>query len=285
MSLFDLATAQELLLGGAGELDTVLVDADPGVTEDELTDRIAAALPDGQEALTGSAIVEEQQDIMAQAMGFFGTFLLVFAIIGLVVACFTIFNTFQIVITQRIREMALLRAIGATRWQVLGAQLVEALVVGLTASVVGLVLGVAVAALLQAMLVAFGIDMPSGGTVFLPRTAIIALIVGTLVTVGSAVFPALRASRIPPIAALRDVGARPNRPGAEPLGPRWCADSAGRRGLRPRAHRLGHHLGRARRARRVPGSVRARTVGGTTRGRLHQRTAAAADGHHRPARA
>jgi putative ABC transport system permease protein len=205
VSLFDLATAQELLLGDTGEIDTVLVDAEPGVGEDELTNRITAALPDGQEALTGSAIVEEQQDMMAKAMGFFETFLLVFAIIGLVVACFTIFNTFQIVITQRIHEMALLRAIGATRMQVLTAQLLEALVVGVTASLVGLVLGVVVAGLLQAMLEAFGIDMPSGGTVFLPRTAVIALLVGTAVTVGSAVFPALRASRIPPIAALRDV--------------------------------------------------------------------------------
>src|SRR5690606_11385716 len=145
------------------------------------------------------------QDIMADAMGFFGTFLLVFAVIGLVVACFTIFNTFQIIITQRLREMALLRAIGATRAQVLGAQLVEAAVVGLVASLVGLVTGIGVARGLQAMLVAFGIDLPEGGIVFVPRTAVVAIVVGMVVTVGAAVFPALRASRIPPIAALRDV--------------------------------------------------------------------------------
>lgn len=205
VSLFDLDTAQQVLLGGADEIDAVLVDAEPGISEDELTSRIAATLPAGQEALTGSAITAEQQDLMAEAMGLFTTFLLVFAVIGLVVACFTIFNTFQIIITQRIREMALLRAIGATRAQVLGAQLVEALAVGLVASAVGLFLGLLIARGLNAMLTAFGIDMPAGGTVFLPRTAIVALVVGTVVTVGSAVLPALRASRIPPIAALRDV--------------------------------------------------------------------------------
>jgi putative ABC transport system permease protein len=205
VALFDLATAQEMLVGHDGEVDAVVVDAVPGVSEDEVTARIAGELPDGQEALTGSAITEEQQDLMAEAMGFFNTFLLVFAIVGLVVACFTIFNTFQIIITQRIREMALLRAIGARRTQVLGAQLVEALVVGLLASVVGLVLGFLVAGLLKALLAAFGVDIPAGGTVILPRTVIVALVVGTVVTVMSAVFPALRASRVPPIAALRDV--------------------------------------------------------------------------------
>jgi putative ABC transport system permease protein len=214
VALFDLATAQEVLLGRTGEVDAVVVDAAPGVSEDELTDRIVSVLPDGQEALTGSEITSEQQDAIADAMGFFNTFLLVFAIVGLVVACFTIFNTFQIIITQRMREMALLRAIGAGRVQVLGAQLVEAVVVGLLASVAGLVLGFLVAALLKGLLAAFGVDVPAGGTVILPRTVIVALVVGTVVTVASAVFPALRASRIPPIAALRDVS-------LERTGQRW----------------------------------------------------------------
>jgi putative ABC transport system permease protein len=205
VALFDLATAQQLLLGEPGELSSVMVDAAPGVSEDQLTARIAAVLPAGQEALTGSAVIAESQDMFAEAMSFFGTFLLVFAVIGLVVACFTIFNTFQIIITQRLREMALLRALGATRAQVLGAQLVEAVIVGVFASLVGLAAGVAVARGLQSLLVAFGIDLPAGGLVIEPRTAIVAIAVGLLVTVGAAVFPALRASRIPPIAALRDV--------------------------------------------------------------------------------
>src|SRR5690606_22491709 len=131
--------------------------------------------------------------------------LLVFAAIGLVVACFTIFNTFQIIVSQRLREMALLRAIGATRGQVLGSQLIEAVVVGLLASLAGLAAGVGVAALLKALMAAIGLDVPGGGTVLLVRTVIVALAVGTLATIVSAVFPAWRASNVPPLAALRQV--------------------------------------------------------------------------------
>ncbi len=174
-ALFDLATAQEVLIGTAGEIDTVMARADEGVSEGTLTSRIAAVLPDGQEALTGTAITEETQDQIAEQMGFFNTFLLVFAVVALVVACFTIFNTFQIIITQRLREMALLRAVGATRRQVLLSQLVEASIVGVVASAIGLLLGVIVASLLKAMLGAFGVDIPAGGTVFLPRTAVVSL--------------------------------------------------------------------------------------------------------------
>ncbi|MDY7104493.1 MAG: FtsX-like permease family protein [Actinomycetota bacterium] len=202
-SLWDLATAQEVLLGAPGEIDVVMVDAEPGVSEDELTGRIAAVVPEGLEAVTGSAMTDETQDAMHEAFGFFNTFLLVFAAIGLVVACFTIYNTFQIVVTQRMHEMALLRAVGATRNQVLVAQLAEAIVIGIVASAVGLVAGFAVAALLEAMLSSFGVDIPSTGMVFLPRTAVVAMAVGLAVTTVSAVLPSVRASRTPPLAAFR----------------------------------------------------------------------------------
>jgi putative ABC transport system permease protein len=205
VSLFDLATAQEVLLGRTGELDAVLVDAEPGVSQEELTARIAEVLPVGQEAITGAELTAEQQDVMGDLMGFLTTFLLVFAGIGLVVACFTIFNTFQIIVTQRLREMALLRAVGATRAQVLASQLVEALVVGVIASVVGLGAGVGVAAALKTLMTGLGIDLPTSGTVLLARTVVVALVVGTLATVVAAVFPAWRASRTPPLAALREV--------------------------------------------------------------------------------
>ena len=204
-SLLDLASAQQLLLGGPGEIDAIMVDAAAGVDEATLTNRIAAALPDGTEALTGTQITEETQSTMHDAMGFVSTFLLVFAAIGLVVACFTIYNTFQIVVTQRTREMALLRSVGATRAQVLWAQLVEAVLVGIAASAVGLAAGVGVARLLERMLIALGIDLPGGGTVFAARTAIVALVVGTVVTTVAAVFPSLRASRTPPLAAVREL--------------------------------------------------------------------------------
>ena len=142
VAIFDLATAQQVLLGGVDEIDAVMVDAESGISEAELTSRVAAVLPAGVEALTGTQITEETQSDMREALSFLNTFLLVFAAIALVVACFTIYNTFQIIVTQRRREMALLRSIGATRHQVLWAQLLEAVIIGVTASVIGLFAGV-----------------------------------------------------------------------------------------------------------------------------------------------
>lgn len=205
VAIFDLATAQEVMLGRTGEVDALMVDGVEGIDEAVLARRVDAALPGDIETLTGSEITAEAQDSIQEGLSFFNTFLLVFAGIGLVVACFTIYNTFQIIVTQRAREMALLRAVGASRRQVLGAQLFEAVVVGLFASVVGLAAGVFVAGLLNGLLEAFGVDIPASGTVFLTRTAVVALVVGLLATVISAVFPSLRASRVPPLAALRDV--------------------------------------------------------------------------------
>jgi putative ABC transport system permease protein len=204
-AIWDLATAQEVLLGGVQEIDAVLVDAADGVTEEELTARVADVLPPGSEAITGSAMVEETQDAMREGLSFFNTFLLVFAGVALVVASFTIYNTFQIIVTQRSREMALLRSVGATRAQVLQSQLLEAVIIGLLASAFGLVAGVAVAGALKAVMEAVGIDIPAGGTVFQARTAVIAMVVGLVVTVGSAVVPSIRGSRVPPMAALRSV--------------------------------------------------------------------------------
>jgi putative ABC transport system permease protein len=207
MAIFDLPTAQRVLLGGKDEVDAVMVDAVDGVDEATLTARIAAAVPDRIEVLTGTEVIEETQDVMHDQLGFVTTFLLVFAAIGFVVACFTIYNTFQIIVTQRTREMAMLRAVGATRQQVVRAQLLEAVFVGVVASVIGLFAGVLVAAGLKAMMEGVGIDIPAGGTVFLPRTAIVALAVGTVVTIVSAVVPSLRASRVPPLAAARELTA------------------------------------------------------------------------------
>jgi putative ABC transport system permease protein len=212
VAIFDLATAQELLLGGIDEIDAVMVDAEAGVSEAELTARVAAVLPAGIEALTGTQITEETQDDMREGLSFFNTFLLVFAAIGLVVACFTIYNTFQIIVTQRRQEMALLRSVGATRRQVLWAQLLEAVIVGVTASAIGLFAGVAVAGGLNTLMASFGIDIPGGNTVFEVRTAVVAMTVGTVVTIGSAVFPSMRASRVPPLAAIRDTTTEPGAP-------------------------------------------------------------------------
>lgn len=205
VAVFDLKTAQQVLLGGLGQVDAVTVRGMSKLTQTELTARIQAALPAGTEAVTGKEITKEAQDAMGKAFSFFNTFLLVFAVIGIVVACFTIYNTFQIIVSQRTKEMAMLRAIGATRGQVLAAQLLEAVFIGVIASIVGLGVGVLVASGLKGMLVAFGIDVPASGTVLLTRTAVIAVVVGLLSTVTSAVFPSLRASRVAPIAAIREV--------------------------------------------------------------------------------
>jgi putative ABC transport system permease protein len=204
VAIFDLATAQDVLLGGVDEIDSVMVDAEAGISEEQLTSRIEAVLPAGIEALTGTQITEETQDLMREGLSFVNTFLLVFAAIGLVVACFTIYNTFQIIVTQRRREMALLRSVGATRRQLVWSQLLEAVFVGLTASIIGLGAGILVAGGLKTMMEGFGFDIPAGGIAFQPRTAVVAITVGTVVTVCAAVFPSLRSSRVPPLAAIRD---------------------------------------------------------------------------------
>ncbi len=203
-ALFDLATAQEFL-GEPGEIDAVMVAAADGLSEEEITARVQAAMPEGVETLTGAEITADQQDAIEEGLGFFTTFLLVFACVGLFVGAFSIYNTFQVIVTQRTKEMAMLRAIGASRRQVLAAMLVEAFLVGLVAAIVGIGVGVGLAVALKAMLSVLGFDLPSSGLVFRPRTAVVALLVGTVVTMFSAVFPSLRASRVPPIAAMRDV--------------------------------------------------------------------------------
>lgn len=207
VALFDLQTSQHVLLGHDGEVDGVWVDGAGDLDEQTVTQRIAAVLPVGIEAVTGTEMTEETQDQMKEGLSFLSTFLLVFAAIGLVVACFTIYNTFQIIVTQRSKEMAMMRAIGATRRQVLVAQLIEAFVLGIVASVLGLIGGVVVAGGLKAMMAAFGIDIPAGGTVLEVRTVVVALAIGTLVTICSAVFPSIRASRVRPLAAIRSLQA------------------------------------------------------------------------------
>ena len=174
-------------------------------------------------------------------MAFFNTFLLVFAVIALFVGSFIIYNSFSILVAQRSKEMALMRAIGAGRRQVMGAVVLEAAVVGLIASVLGLAAGIGVAAGLQAMLNGMGLDLPSGGIVLTNKAIIASLVAGLGVSVASAVFPARRASKIAPMAAMRDVAldssASSQAPGRDRASPspasvrwRWppaCSAAAG----------------------------------------------------------
>lgn len=202
--LFETSVAQETV-GKPGKFEQIAVVAQEGVSQQEVVDDIVAVLPAGTEALTGDAITSENQSDVADQLGFFTTFLLIFAGIALFVGSFIIYNTFSIIVVQRSREMALLRAIGAGRRQVLGSVMLEAVIVGLLASAVGILAGIALASGLQAALSGLGLDLPDADSVVETSTIVTSMIVGTVITVVAALFPARKAAKVPPIAALRDV--------------------------------------------------------------------------------
>lgn len=203
--LFTLDEARRIA-GYTDEFDEIGVVAASGLSQEELKARLSEAVGRGQiEVLTGEEVTEENQDAMRDALGFLNTALLVFAGVALFVGSFIIFNTFAIVVAQRTREMALLRAIGASRRQVVGSVLGESAVVGALASLLGLGVGIALASALKALLNQFGLTIPPGSTVIALRTIVAALAVGTVITSLSAVVPARRAARVPPVAAIRDV--------------------------------------------------------------------------------
>jgi putative ABC transport system permease protein len=210
LSVFAPATAQKVT-GKPGFYNQIDIQAAKGVSETTLAARIGATLPKGMEAVTGAAVNKEQSSAINKALGFFNIFLLIFAGVALFVGLFIILNTFTMLVAQRTRELALLRAIGASRRQVMGAVLGEALVVGIIASTVGLVVGLLVAIGVRSLLEAVGISLPTGSLVVKPHTVIAAYIVGVVVTVVAAWFPSFRASRIPPVAAMRDGVALPER--------------------------------------------------------------------------
>jgi putative ABC transport system permease protein len=210
LSVFDPATAQQVA-GKPGYFNQINVKAADGVSQSELASRISTTLPKGYEAITGKNVQKEQSNSIDKALGFFNVFLLIFAGVALFVGLFIILNTFTMLVAQRTRELALLRAIGASRRQVLSAVLGESVVIGVVASTVGLGLGLLVALGVRALLSAVGIDMPAGGLIVKAHTIIASYVVGIVVTVIAATFPAIRASRIPPVAAMRDGVAMPER--------------------------------------------------------------------------
>ncbi|MFN0090697.1 MAG: ABC transporter permease [Acidimicrobiales bacterium] len=199
---FTSRTAQALL-AEPGAFDSVLAIAEDGVSQAELKASIQAEVDSGQvEVLTGAEFTKENQDQIAQGLSFFNVFLLVFALVALFVGSFIIYNTFSIIVAQRARQDALLRALGASRRQVAVSVLLEALATGLAASVVGIVVGLGMALLLKAVLGAFGIDLPAGGLTLRPRTIGWAMLAGVGVTVVASLVPSLRASRAAPVAAI-----------------------------------------------------------------------------------
>ena len=201
---FDTKTAQGIFLGGRDVFTTVGLTAEPGVSQKQLVAAASKVLPLGLEAITGKQSADEVKSIVNTALGFLNTFLLVFAAIALVVGTFLIINTFSILVAQRSRELALLRAMGASRRQVTRAVLLEAFVVGLIGSTLGLLLGFALASGLRVLFARFGLDLTDSPLVFRPRTALVAYVVGIVVTVFAAYMPARRAARIAPVAAMRD---------------------------------------------------------------------------------
>jgi putative ABC transport system permease protein len=200
---FDLETAQELF-GKTGKLDEISVSSKPGVSNEELMQQVEEVLPPGTEVRTGTAVAEDDAEGTNEFISFLQTFLLSFGGVALFVGSFVIANSLSITIAQRTRELATLRTLGASRKQVRRSILIEALVMGVLASVVGLFLGLALAKGLFSLFDAVGFTLPNSGLLFETRTIVVSLLVGIVVTLLASLRPAFRATRVPPIAAVRE---------------------------------------------------------------------------------
>jgi putative ABC transport system permease protein len=207
---FDPPTGQQLL-GKPGTWTELGVAAEPGIDNATLKERIEKVLPKGFEALTQEQSTEETSSEIKDGLSFFNNLLLAFGLIALFVGMFLIFNTFSMLVAQRTRELALMRALGASRGQVMRSVVAEAGVVGLAASVVGFVAGIFVAIGLQKLFHALGIELPGGSAVIRTRTFVVSLLVGVIVTVAAAIVPARRAARVAPVQAMRESGPAEDR--------------------------------------------------------------------------
>ena len=201
---FDDLTAQGVL-HTPGQIDAIAVTALRGVGPDTLVARLAPVVGSANQAITGTTLTKEHQDRLNRDIGQFGTFLTIFALIAVFVGAFIINNTFSIIVSQRTKEMALLRAVGATGRQIRSAVLAEAAVTGIVASAIGIVAGLGVANSIKALMSALGVKIPIGTLVITTATVSVSMIVGVVITITSAVMPARRAAKVPPIAALRDI--------------------------------------------------------------------------------
>ena len=200
---FNLPTAQALFRK-VGKLDQIRVAGKPGVSQTRLVSEIRAILPPGTQVRTGTEQATEDAKDTNEFISFLRYFLLAFGVIALFVGAFVIFNSLSITIAQRTRELATLRTLGASRRQVRFSVIVEALVMGTLASIVGLFLGLALATGLFKLFDAVGFTLPNSGLVFTTRTIIVALLLGIIVTLIASILPAFKATRVPPIAAVRE---------------------------------------------------------------------------------
>jgi len=196
--------------GQPGRISSISVSADPGVDPKQLAGDVRAAMPAGVAVKTGEQAAADATAETADAIGSFLTpVLLAFAGVSVFVGAFIIFNAFSITVAQRRREFAMLRALGAGRRQVLASVVAEALTLGVLASAVGIGAGLGVAKGINALFKAVGADIPTAGIALEPRTILIAVLVGVGVTLLSALAPALRATRVPPVAALQEGASLP----------------------------------------------------------------------------
>jgi putative ABC transport system permease protein len=187
-----------------GQFDQISVAAAPGVTAEQLRDRIAKVMPHQVQVETGDQAAKRQTNDIEDNLSFLRIALLVFAGVSLFVGAFQIFNTFSITVAQRTREFGMLRTLGASQRQILASVGVEALTLGLLGAALGLAGGIGFAYGINELFKAVGIDLPNTGTVIAARTVVVSLIVGVVVTVVAALGPALRATRVTPMAALRE---------------------------------------------------------------------------------
>jgi putative ABC transport system permease protein len=192
--------------GGYSTVDVLLGD---GADAAAVAARVETVAGDGYEVLTAQELIDETVEAIGGFLDIFSNALLVFAGVALFVGAFIIHNTFSIIVAQRTRELALLRAVGASRRQILGSMLGEAAATGLVASAIGVGVGALVAIGVTGLLAAAGVELPTAGLVLAPRTAVVGLLVGVVVTVVSSLLPVLRSTRVPPVAALQAVAAPP----------------------------------------------------------------------------
>jgi putative ABC transport system permease protein len=194
-----------------GRFDQISVAAEGGVSATVLKKRLAGEMPPGVRVETAKENADRGSEEIRESLSFLQIFLLVFAFIAILVGSFLIFNTFSITVAQRVSEFGMLRTLGASRRQILADVVVEALAIGVVGAVVGIGGGFLIAMLLNGLLKAFEIDLPTTGLVMESRTIIVSLLIGIVVTLFSSLVPAVRSTRVPPIAALRATVAPPSR--------------------------------------------------------------------------
>jgi putative ABC transport system permease protein len=205
IAAFEMETAQRVF-GMEGEDSQISIMATGEADVASLQQELASILPEGVEVITGDVEIEEGKQQVEEGVGFFNTALLVFAMIAVFVGGFIIQNTYRIIVSQRTRELAMLRAVGATGRQVTVMVFLEAFIVGVIGSAIGIGVGILLAQVLKSAFGAIGFGFPEGPLTIELRTIVIAMLVGVLITVSSAILPARKASGVAPIAAMRDVG-------------------------------------------------------------------------------